>query len=53
LLVCIRFIEKIIPVQIRRRQFPVRPGFAMTIGKSQEQAFQEIAIYLPAPVFAH
>jgi ATP-dependent DNA helicase PIF1 len=45
--------DKTIPVQIRRRQFPVRPAFAMTINKSQGQAFQEIAIYLPAPVFAH
>jgi hypothetical protein len=25
----------------------------MTINKSQGQTFQEIAIYLPAPVFAH
>ena len=45
--------DKTIPVQIRRRQFPVRPAFAMTINKSQGQTFQEIAIYLPAPVFAH
>jgi len=45
--------DKTIPVQIRRRQFPVRPAFAMTINKTQGQTFQEIAIYLPAPVFAH
>ena len=45
--------DKTIPVQIRRRQFPVRPAFAMTIDKSQGQTFQNIAIYLPAPVFAH
>ena len=45
--------DKTIPIQIRRRQFPVRPAFAMTINKSQGQTFQEIAIYLPAPVFAH
>jgi ATP-dependent DNA helicase PIF1 len=44
---------KTIPIQIHRRQFPVRPAFAMTINKSQGQIFQEIAIYLPAPVFAH
>ena len=45
--------DKTIPIQIRRRQFPVRPAFAMTINKSQGQTFKEIAIYLPAPVFAH
>jgi len=45
--------DKTIPVQIRRRKFPVRPAFAMTIDKLQWQTFQEIAIYLPAPVFAH
>jgi hypothetical protein len=45
--------DKTIPTQIRRRQFPVRPVFAMTINKSQGQTFKEIAIYLPAPVFAH
>ena len=32
--------DKTIPVQIRRRQFPVRPAFAMTINKSQGQTFQ-------------
>jgi ATP-dependent DNA helicase PIF1 len=45
--------DKTIPIRIRRRQFPVRPAFAMTINKSQGQTFKEIAIYLPAPVFAH
>jgi ATP-dependent DNA helicase PIF1 len=45
--------DKTIPIQIRPRQFPVRPVFAMTINKSQGQTFQEIAIYLSAPVFAH
>jgi ATP-dependent DNA helicase PIF1 len=45
--------DKTIPDQIRRRQFPVRPAFAMTINKSQGQTFQNIAIYLPAPVVAH
>jgi hypothetical protein len=44
---------KTIPIQIRRRQFPVRPAFAMTINKSQRQTFQEIVVYMLAPVFAH
>ena len=45
--------DKRVPIQIRRRQFPVRPAFAMTINKSQGQTFKKIALYLPSPVFAH
>ena len=45
--------DKTIPVQIRRRQFPVRPAFAMTINKSQGQTSQDIAIYLLVHVIAH
>ena len=36
--------DKTIPIQIRRRGFPVRPAFAMAINKSQGQTFQKIAI---------
>jgi hypothetical protein len=28
------------PVTIRRRRFPIRPAFAMTINKSQSQTFE-------------
>jgi len=45
--------DKRVPIQIRRRQFPVRHAFAMTIKKSQGQTFKKIALYLPSPVFAH
>jgi hypothetical protein len=41
------------PVTIRRRQFPIRPAFAMTINKSQGQTFERVGIYLPSPVFSH
>jgi hypothetical protein len=41
------------PVTIRRRQFPIRPAFAMTINKSQGQTFKRVGIYLPSPVFSH
>jgi hypothetical protein len=41
------------PVTVRRRQFPIRPAFAMTINKSQGQTFEKVGIYLPSPVFSH
>ena len=41
------------PFTLCRRQFPVRPAFAMTINKSQGQTFKSVGIYLPKPVFSH
>eukprot|EP00798_Chlamydomonas_sp_ICE-L_P018284 gene18284-24740_t len=41
------------PIIFTRRQFPIRPAFAMTINKSQGQTFEKIGIYLPAPCFSH
>ncbi|XGW02733.1 hypothetical protein V3C99_014623 [Haemonchus contortus] len=41
------------PFRLRRRQFPVRVAFAMTINKAQGQSFSRIGIYLPEDVFAH
>ena len=41
------------PYQLRRRQFPVRPCFAMTINKSQGQTFQKIGVMLDEDCFAH
>jgi ATP-dependent DNA helicase PIF1 len=42
-----------LPFTLRRRQFPVRPAFALTINKSQGQTFKQVGIYLPKPVFSH
>ena len=42
-----------LPFTLKRRQFPVRICFAMTINKAQGQTFDSIGIYLPNPVFAH
>jgi len=41
------------PFTLRRRQFPVRPAFAMTISKAQEQTLEMVDIFLPKHVFTH
>ena len=40
------------PVNWDRRQFPIRPAFAMTINKSQGQSFDKVELYLEEPVFS-
>ena len=41
------------PFILCRRQFPVRPAFAMTIHKSQGQTLDTVGIRLQDPIFAH
>ncbi|XP_073152578.1 uncharacterized protein [Henckelia pumila] len=41
------------PFQFKRKQFPIRLCFAMTINKSQGQTIPVVGIYLPEPVFSH
>ena len=41
------------PFQWKRRQFPVRPAFAMTINKSQGQTLKKVGVWLEEPVFTH
>jgi ATP-dependent DNA helicase PIF1 len=42
-----------LPFKLRRRQFPIRAAFAMTINKSQGQSLQTVGIYAPDGVFGH
>jgi ATP-dependent DNA helicase PIF1 len=38
---------------MKRKQFPIRLSFAMTINKAQGQTIPNVGIYLPEPVFSH
>ena len=45
--------EDAFPFTWERRQFPVRPAFAMTINKAQGQTLARVAVVLNEPVFGH
>ncbi|GJU97120.1 DNA helicase [Tanacetum coccineum] len=42
-----------LPFIFKRKQFPVKVCYAMTINKSQGQSLERIGVFLPDPVFAH
>jgi ATP-dependent DNA helicase PIF1 len=42
-----------LPFKLKRKQFPIRLSFAMTINKAQGQTIPNVGIYLPEPVFSH
>ena len=41
------------PFDLKRRQFPLRLAFSVTINKSQGQTFDKVGLYLRMPVFGH
>lgn len=45
--------NSVLPFKLKRKQFPVRLAFAMTINKSQGQSIEKFGIYLPDNVFSH
>ena len=42
-----------LPFRLRRRQFPIKLSFCMTINKSQGQSFTRVGIELSDPIFTH
>nr|GEX56662.1 hypothetical protein [Tanacetum cinerariifolium] len=45
--------DDMFPFKLKRKQFPVRLSFAMTINKDQGQTIPNVGVYLPDSVFSH
>jgi ATP-dependent DNA helicase PIF1 len=42
-----------LPFKFKRKQFPVRLSFTITINKAQGQTLPTVGVYLPKPLFSH
>ena len=42
-----------LPFQFKRRQFPIRLAYALSINKCQGQTLKNVVLYLPDDVFSH
>ena len=42
-----------LPFTMRRKQFPIKPAFAMTANKAQGQTLAKVGIYLGTEFFSH
>ncbi|PWZ26234.1 ATP-dependent DNA helicase PIF1 [Zea mays] len=45
--------DEMFPFQFKRKQFPIRLSFAMTVNKAQGQTIPNVGVYLPESVFSH
>jgi ATP-dependent DNA helicase PIF1 len=45
--------DEMFPFQFKRKQFPIRLSFAMTINKAQGQTIPNVGIFLHNVVFSH
>lgn len=45
--------DEMFPFQFKRKQFPIRLSFAMTVNKARGQTIPNVGVYLPEPVFSH
>lgn len=45
--------ETVFPFSFKRRQFPIRLAFCMTINNAQGHTLDRVGVYLPDPVFSH
>jgi len=41
------------PFQFKRKQFPIRLSFAITVNKAQGQTIPNVGVYLPELVFSY
>ncbi|KAI3795463.1 hypothetical protein L1987_38118 [Smallanthus sonchifolius] len=45
--------DDMFPFKLKRKQFPIRLSFSMTINKAQGQTIPHVRVYLPDSVFSH